>query len=42
MCMFVNLDSARSFAQGGIVFVLGKARSGVISRHGRGFVFPFF
>jgi hypothetical protein len=31
MCTFVNLGSAQSSAQGGIVFVLGKARSGVIS-----------
>ena len=31
MCTFVNLGSAHPSAQGCIVFVLGKARSGVIS-----------
>ena len=31
MCTFVNLGSAQPSAQGCIVFVLGKARSGVIS-----------
>ena len=31
MCTFVNLGSTQSSAQGCIVFVLGKARSGVIS-----------
>jgi hypothetical protein len=45
MCTFVILGSAQSFVQGGIVFVLGKARSGLISLlasslTGRGFTFP--
>ena len=45
MCTFMKLGSAQSSAQGGIVFVLGKARSGVISLlasslTGRGFTFP--
>ena len=31
MCTFVNLGSTQSSAQGCIVFVLGKAHSGVIS-----------
>ena len=31
MCTLLNLGSAQSSAQGGIVFVLGKAHSGVIS-----------
>ena len=31
MCTFVILGSAQSSVQGGIVFVLGKARSGLIS-----------
>ena len=31
MCTFVNLESAQPSAQECIVFVLGKARSGVIS-----------
>ena len=45
MCTFVNLGSAQPSAQGCIVFVLGKARSGLISLlasslTGRGFTFP--
>ena len=45
MCTFVILGSAQSSVQGGIVFVLGKARSGLISLlasslSGRGFTFP--
>ena len=44
MCTFVILGSAQSSVQGGIVFVLGKARSGLISLPtsslaGRGFTF---
>ena len=44
MCTFVNLGSAQPSAQGCIVFVLGKARSSVISLlasslTGRGFTF---
>ena len=44
MCTFVILGSAQSSVQGGIVFVLGKARSGLISLlasslTGRGFTF---
>ena len=31
MCTFVNLGSAQPSAQGCIVFVLGKACSGVVS-----------
>ena len=31
MCTFVILGSAQSSVQGGIVFVLGKAHSGLIS-----------
>ena len=45
MCTFVNLGSAQPSAQECIVFVLGKARSGLISLlasslTGRGFTFP--
>ena len=45
MCTFMILGSAQSSVQGGIVFVLGKARSGLISLlasslTGRGFTFP--
>ena len=44
MCTFVILGSAQSSIQGGIVFVLGKARYGLISLlvsslTGRGFTF---
>ena len=44
MCTFVILGSAQLSVQGGIVFVLGKARSGLISLlasslTGRGFTF---